>query len=357
MSITLLPKVGTVQLNASGAGTVTLRPDVGQYWVPTLVRVATRNSNSPKPYCAVYQGSLTLTQIGDTSAFLDDTFSGNSDVSSIISGTVTQYGEAITAIWSGGIPGDIATLTVSGVTTDVPPTLENILPLVPGTHFAGKPSAGASVLFNDTATISAAKTYPLNYVGNLNSFIVWSNPTGHGLKVELKFYGDAAGTILLDTYQIDMLAGDTCRQPVPILGPYLKVVATPSAASTTFTLRVWATPERGIFDGMPIVLNEPGAINAAIGANTTAILDSVEVLSGPATWEGFVSGGSYTASLEAVAFDGTTIQVLDVITSVGANLDRRLVYLPPAHIHIKLVNLLASAQAFNAQLTRDRGSL
>lgn len=128
-----LNKSGSVQLDASGNGTVTLRPDVGQWWAPKFLRVSTLLQKTPVAYCAVYQGAVT---IKNQTTFIDDTFLGSGDSTSIISGTVVIYGEAITAVWTGGNPGDTAVLTLYGINSSVPPSIGE-MPSVPGTHFAG----------------------------------------------------------------------------------------------------------------------------------------------------------------------------------------------------------------------------
>jgi len=41
MSLDYLIKTGSTTFNSQGLGTVTLRPDVGQIWAPSFVRVST----------------------------------------------------------------------------------------------------------------------------------------------------------------------------------------------------------------------------------------------------------------------------------------------------------------------------
>lgn len=124
--------------NAAGVATVVLTPDVGQYWAPTFCRVAT-NSSTSQTYCAVYQGGGAVV-VQDGTTFVDDTFQGNSDSSSMIAGTVTQYGEQIVASWTGGITGQVAYFSIYGMSGNVPPALGLSVPQVAGQHFAGSPT-------------------------------------------------------------------------------------------------------------------------------------------------------------------------------------------------------------------------
>lgn len=146
MTTTYLSQSTSVRLDLFGRGSVDLKPPVGQYWAPKFIRVSTLSQGSPVAYCAVYHGAVT---IKNQTTFLDDTFLGNGDTSSIISGTLLRFGEAITAVWDGGNANDTAILTVWGIASDVPPTFNDEMPAVPGTHFAGKPNTELTILAGD----------------------------------------------------------------------------------------------------------------------------------------------------------------------------------------------------------------
>lgn len=134
MSSTTLSKLDSTQLDSSGNGTITLRPDVGQNWAPLFVRVSSNIQATPVPYCAVYHGSPGVSP--QSSQFIDDTFLGNGDSSSMIAGTPVLYGQAIIFQFKNGTPNDIVTASVFGMQSDLPPNLD-LVPQVPGTHFAG----------------------------------------------------------------------------------------------------------------------------------------------------------------------------------------------------------------------------
>lgn len=135
-----LHQTASAIFDANGRAVASLSPGMGQYWVPTFLRVATISSTGTIPYCIAYQGVP-----GDysTTGYIDDTYLGNSDTSSIVAGTVCQPGESISAVWTSGTPGDTAILTVYGVTYDTPPSVSE-MPTTPGTHFSGKPATVVS---------------------------------------------------------------------------------------------------------------------------------------------------------------------------------------------------------------------
>ena len=147
-----LTKSASVVLDSNGNGTINLVPDVGQYWTPKLVRVSTTLLSSPVAYCAIYEGAVT---IKSQSTFIDDTSAGSGDTTSMVAGTVVQFGEAITAVWIGGNPGDTAIISVFGVSCNTPPSVSD-LPTTPGTHFAGKPVQQTSVVQSLQSGISLA---------------------------------------------------------------------------------------------------------------------------------------------------------------------------------------------------------
>jgi hypothetical protein len=133
-----LHKTASATIAANGTAVVTLRPDVGQYWALKFVRVSTSRSSTFNlvPYCAVYTGATAQTI---PSTFIDDTYTGDGDTSGIVSGTVIEYGDGITAVFQFGTPGDVVVFDVYGQSADVPPSLGLAVPDVIGPHFFGKP--------------------------------------------------------------------------------------------------------------------------------------------------------------------------------------------------------------------------
>lgn len=181
MTITALREVSTTTLDANGNGTVTLTPDVGEYWAPLLIAVATTTSLTPVPYCAVYHGSPGVAP--SNSQFIDDTFTGNADSSSVISGTNVQYGEAIIAVFRGGTPGDTASVTVYGQTSDIPSNL-SLGPQVPGTRFSGH--AATEIMFQDgikTSPISVLIGQPININAGTAALNLPGGPFGIGANI------------------------------------------------------------------------------------------------------------------------------------------------------------------------------
>lgn len=139
-------------VNASGVATVSLAPAVGQFWAPSVVRVSTgktpiNTAFAESSYCAVYHGAPN--QLNSTT-FIDDTFLGSSDTSTIISGAIVLYGESITASWKNASPGDVAILTLYGRVYDTLEELQDERAPVPGAKFSGSTGNGMVWEYNST---------------------------------------------------------------------------------------------------------------------------------------------------------------------------------------------------------------
>lgn len=103
-----LNAAASVTLDAAGTGTCWVSPEPYERWHITRVAVLTNDAPSATtvPVCKVYLGGA------DPSNFLDGTFSGSAD--STDEDVWLEKGQQLTAVWSGGISGSVATLSVFG---------------------------------------------------------------------------------------------------------------------------------------------------------------------------------------------------------------------------------------------------
>ena len=106
-----LNESASVVLDASGNGTLRMKPYGGSLtWLPTIVSVKA-SSNLAEAQCRVYVGPDTSDQW-----FVDGTLSGSTgDSTDRVTGRqVDSHGHALWAVWTGGDPGAVATMTVAG---------------------------------------------------------------------------------------------------------------------------------------------------------------------------------------------------------------------------------------------------
>src|SRR5439155_499367 len=180
----------------------------------------------PVAYAAVYHGSPAA--IGPTT-FVDDTFQGNSDTSSIISGVIVQFGDSVTVQFSNGKVGDTALATLYGQVSNRP---DEFTFLSPGTHFGGHAATGVTslVLVNEPITVNTTTVdRALGFVGN-NAYVGLriSTPTDKTCRATLNFYAEAAFTTLLGTFEahIGKVAsgvGGKYVDSIPVSGPYARL--------------------------------------------------------------------------------------------------------------------------------------
>jgi hypothetical protein len=179
MTLSYFDKSAEVELNSSGYGIAVLKPDTGQYWLPTFVHVGTSTFNGS---CSVHIGGPGVV---DYTTQIDETGSGGNDTTAACSGMIVPPGNVISAQFFGGSANDTALMRVVGVSSDIPPTI-GIEPGIPGHKFSGTSSTvyianqpisvnisntptvdiGAQPInTNDTVTsITDKRQYPNNYV-------------------------------------------------------------------------------------------------------------------------------------------------------------------------------------------------
>ena len=141
MTLGLLSIQDSVQLNSSGNGTITLRPDTGQFWLPISVHIGTRNqsptlSGYSGVSCALYAGGPPGALSVNNAFLVDNTAQGSNDTSTILSGQIVSPGQAVVCRFLNGFPSDTAFVQLSGLVSDVPPAM-GIVPSIPGARFLG----------------------------------------------------------------------------------------------------------------------------------------------------------------------------------------------------------------------------
>lgn len=116
-TVPIWPRQVQVKLDGTGAGKATLGPTGhGIVWTLGTISVKTAQTVSTGTcQCSIYVGD-------DASAvnFLDGTFSGDTgDSTDAAQGVQIRLGKQVSAVWSGGVANDVATLSLTG-TMEVP---------------------------------------------------------------------------------------------------------------------------------------------------------------------------------------------------------------------------------------------
>lgn len=108
MSTQILDEQGTVTLDASGNGMVTLAPESFRTWQVTTINVRTSQgiTQVPVPQCTVYLGSIGDGQI------IAQTWMGNRATAT--GNTLVQPSQPLIIQWTNGVPASVATVSLYG---------------------------------------------------------------------------------------------------------------------------------------------------------------------------------------------------------------------------------------------------
>jgi hypothetical protein len=100
---------GQAIVNGSGAAVVQVTPQgLGTKWYPVKADITTTTGANDQSTCQLFLGAQSVaTQIGGTS------YAGGGDTFGL-AGHILAPGDLLIAVWTGGNPGDIATLRVTG---------------------------------------------------------------------------------------------------------------------------------------------------------------------------------------------------------------------------------------------------
>lgn len=159
MTLTYFDISKEVQLNSSGFGIAVLKPDVGQYWLPTFVHVGTATFNGS---CSVHIGGI---GVYDFTTQVDETGAGGNDTTAACSGMIVSPGMGVAAQFFGGSANDTALMRVVGVSADAPPTI-GIDPGIPGHKFSG--TSSSVFIQNQPISVSISGTPAVTISGTPN---------------------------------------------------------------------------------------------------------------------------------------------------------------------------------------------
>lgn len=310
MTIGYLVRTKSVTLDANGNGKVVLAPDTGEYWAPNFVRVSTVSRAKSIAYCALYQGAINA---ADATTFIDETYLGNGDVSSIASGTIVQRGEAITAQWVGATAGDVAIVSLYGRVCDNLPEIANVLSTIPGARFQASNAAtltNIDTVYVPPQTVNLAangqKNFGFNVYGANGVYIYGANNGPQAVELRLAWsYLTSGGST-----NFDFVLPVGFSEPVEFIVPVLSSTAVfgvvaPTASNASVDIVVTSARQGvGIPQGLPDKNILFSRTNIAIGGSATDTFESGRTWLGRATWHVHSSVATWTARLQVYDKDG-----------------------------------------------------
>lgn len=357
MALSYLDKPGSVTLDITGSGIISIYPDTNQFWLPNLVTVS--NLSGLAMNCQLFSGGPAGRT--DFSSLRDSTIKAQNDASSILSGTVVQHGQAIVFSFSGGVPGDVAFAEVFGTSSDVPPTL-GITPEIPGARFAGAPNNAViarTLISTGFTALAGNTTVPVSgglYVGD-SPFV--------GFLFECRIQGTATFTINWYTDQIlsNLVAADTIdlnstggltrfSQSIPSKGLFMTITVIPTG-NPTVAIKAFTTSASATYPGIGAnALSEyvfmGGGFFINSGANVT--LNSVRTYAGPAyLYMKCVSNPPATvwsAVLTAIANGGLGTAILITVDNQNNATPIYPLLIPPVPLQMVITNNDVAQKAF-----------
>jgi hypothetical protein len=245
-NVNYLQQTGSAIVASDGTATVQLGPSgSGEYWAPNIIRVSTNLTpqsvqNANASYCAVYHGSPAAVT---PAAFLDDTYLGSGDSSSVVAGTIVQYGETLTASWQLAQPGDTAIATVYGRTADTLQDLQSVLSLIPGAKFSGNTGNAMQWAYND---FTVSGPVAINSTTNpLNPQMLFQTPFNLNCELSCVRYSvtsSASATPRAFGILVTVFDG---TQNVPLLETYQPVALQASSSTFQYTFTPGVTSYSG----------------------------------------------------------------------------------------------------------------
>lgn len=349
MTIGYLVRTASVTLDSQGNGSITLGPDTSEYWAPNFVRIGTNSTNKTVSYLGLYQGAI---GVQDATTFIDETYLGNGDISSVVAGTIVQRGEAISVSWTGGTPGAVGILTVYGRVAGTLPELASVLGTIPGARFQGSNSVllagidiyylqgqGFSVPVNSTINSPIFNTYGAQGV-LINALSLSPNPA----KVTITWlYGPNNAA----TTGAEFIVAGNSFVPVQFIFPVLGAkayISVTSPSGTNTNVQIDAVSSRypggnpqGTWDRNVLFRT----INDPVNANSTNTHLVGRTWIGPARWHVDSGLSSWNALLYVVDLSGTA-QLISTMSS-GSPLQDVWVELPAAPIRWDFTNRTAAS--------------
>lgn len=185
------------------------------------------------------------------------------------------------------------------------------------------------------------------YVGNRPYFgLLLTADTNHW-SVVLTFSSTPDLTDSFGSLDIHVRNGSPFSQAIPVLGPYVSISATPSAASSQLSIAAWHTQTpnafrgRSLFSPLDDVLISTDLVS--VGAGGTRTDTAVRTVAGWAYWYANMENGiSWRFRLRAIDKAGTTT-LLDYISS-DQRTAGRLVFLPAMTVQVLSENFDGSAR-------------
>lgn len=206
------------------------------------------------------------------------------------------------------------------------------------------------------AAVNVLTEYVVGNVADLSAITFYFAGTSGRGRVIFQYYADQSQTLLLSSNSFDTQGGEFASWSVPVSGPWLTVIVSPSTAMT-FNLQMWSDsiqsfqPSNRNFVA-PFILFSGDAVVYPVG---TTVLEGFQISPGPATFFGEVATNLSSLTLYAVDMNNNQYIISKHLFANGVN--TKPVMLPSMHLRLTVVNLTAGAVNMSYGLVSKYGLL
>lgn len=190
--------------------------------------------------------------------------------------------------------------------------------------------------------ISAVTTKGPFFVGDVPFVGVSCTATANGFLVQVQYGDTSVSFSAFSNLELHPFVGVPVFVVVPVIGSYVRIVLSPSAANSAITLRVWASwtaANATLTQGVGNVLISSGLVSVGSGATTTFSAPYIWV--GEAVWNFESEVATFRVTVDTVDELGATKR-LDTVSGKTSGTSRSL-FLPGLRTQISLTNLTGAA--------------
>lgn len=208
----------------------------------------------------------------------------------------------------------------------------------------GRFQAQADIEYYDDAPVNvdAVTNYGPFFVGDVPFIALRFDPLILSHKAELRFFSEVGAVNFFGSYEWHVRNGANVHQSVAVLGSWVQLRVTPSAAGSSFQARIVSAPTAGRIPGLGVnatALIQVSASAIAIGATNQAVAGNV--WPGEAVWSVRTSLATFEAYLEVDDYLNVST-IIDAFTETAVDRSRT-VYLPAGRMRIRIVNTSGGA--------------
>lgn len=221
----------------------------------------------------------------------------------------------------------------------------------------GRFIAGADKLLtvlNDNA-MNAPQNYGPFFIGDLPYVRFRFRAFVNNFDVTVNFYEDEAFTTLLGTEAWSANTLDVFDQALPALGPFMQITVSPTAAGSSFNLRVaaahslWRPNNAGYRSALPF---DGVAVNHPVGITN---LEAPYVVPGPGVFHGECTVANCRMDLQAIDSLGVVHRLLRIRDLEG--LVTRQFFAPAMHLRLSIDNASGGVAPFTYSVMTQYGGV